>query len=75
MTRRDFIAALLAGPVLAKAAFTADAPLIVRPPGLGLSVHMIKRYHSVGNYQFPMRLDVLYGWNAINPRWSARITA
>lgn len=39
----------------------------------GLSLRIVRAY-DINNDMFPCRIDVLYGWAALRPEWSCRIT-
>jgi hypothetical protein len=40
----------------------------------GLSVRAVRQY-NITTDQFPLRLDVLYGWAMLYPEWACRIQA
>jgi hypothetical protein len=43
-------------------------------PKLGMSLRLVRAY-NINNDTFPCRFDILYGWKALYPEWSCRITS
>lgn len=82
LTRRGFFSktiGALAAAVFAPAALKASdpwagyypqpIPALVDP---GLSMRWVKQY-DIQSDQMPMKIDVLYGFAAINPNYAARV--